>query len=247
MQAWGPELTPDGRLKTTKEMADAIVLGGTAGAGAAAAPPVPASHIVFVLDESGSMSGTPFQQLTAAYQQFILGRRGARGGQGPSLDIVSTVMFGSSARSYKKHQPLSSITTELTFASGSTNFGAGLSMALEHMTSAPAHYSPTLIFMSDGYPDTVGSGEAEMTSIFSRFKARGLQVHTVAFGTSAAATLTKLAQLGGGKFHQALTGVDLMQTFTEISLDSTLQSQLVEEFGSKLAKMVSTKLVLDYL
>jgi hypothetical protein len=53
--------------------------------------------------------------------------------------------------------------------------------------------------------------------------------------------------LGGGKFHAALTGADLIQTFREIAVVPTLQTKLVDKFGEQISKLVTSKLVLDYL
>ncbi len=102
-----------------------------------------------------------------------------------------------------------------------------------------------LIFMSDG----CGSGGAsELASMVSAFSSTGLQVHTVAFGSADEATLRGFAaQCPGGKFHKAFGAADLVQAFREIAVESTLQSQLVTRFGSEISRLLTDKLVVDYL
>jgi Mg-chelatase subunit ChlD len=256
----------------------------------AAPPPVPATHFVFVLDESGSMSGAPFDALRNAYATFLQDRQRARGlttGQSRGTvcgDLVSVIMFNTGARVLYERQPLTSVALGLDFQGGGTSFSPALQSALNVMRGGAAHVSPSLIFMSDGAdrwvsftcfcccisrcippvappavaaPDVASivaivvvdsGGSAEMSQILSEFQSRGLQVHTVGFGSSPDETkLRELAVLGGGTFHAALSGADLIQTFREIAVVSTLQTKLVDKFGEQISKLVTNKLVLDYL
>ena len=78
-------------------------------------------------------------------------------------------------------------------------------------------YSPLLMFLSDG-ESTDDDGDNEMCQIKKDFGFFGLQVKTLGFGSDATdrsivAKLTKLAELAGGDFLQAIDGVQLKQCF----------------------------------
>jgi uncharacterized protein YegL len=218
-----------------KEFAEPIKIVGNAG------QPPPAAHIVIVLDESSSMRGGPFSNLTTAYASFLRDR--CASGQGTCADVVSTVMFNSSARVTVDCQPIAAVKLELSYGGGGTCFGPALRAALGQMQKSPC--SPILIFMSDG---GAGDGDAEMSAIHSAFGASGVQVHTISFGSGAdQAKLRRLAALGGGSFHAALSGADLIATFKALASESQLQTRLVDEIGKKLSSALTNKLVLDYL
>jgi uncharacterized protein YegL len=218
-----------------KEFAEPIKIVGNGG------QPPPAAHIIFVLDESGTMRGQPFASLTTAYSSFLRDRRAS--GQGTCADVVSTIMFNSSARVTVDCQPITAVKLELTYAGGGTCFGPALREALRQMQKSRC--SPILIFMSDG---GAGDGDAEMSAIRAAYGASGLQVHTISFGSGAdQAKLRSLATLGGGSFHAALSGADLIATFKALASESQLQTRLVDEIGKKLSRALTNKLVLDYL
>jgi len=73
------------------------------------------------------------------------------------------------------------------------------------------------MFLSDG-ESTDDDGDFEMRQIKIGFGSFGLQVKTLGFGSDAedpriVAKLTKLAELAGGDFLQAIDGVQLRQCF----------------------------------
>ena len=99
--------------------------------------------------------------------------------------------------------------------------------------------------MSDG---SGSGGPAEMTQIYNSHRSRGLQVHTVAFGTRAnTGTLRELATLGGGEFHESITGDDLIKTFVEITTGLTTVDGLIEEFAKRISDAATNKLMLEFL
>jgi hypothetical protein len=102
--------------------------------------PAPFSHIVFVLDASFSMAGSPFRELKAAFVEFIQTRRGVLGcGQGmlaAENDLVTVIKFGAHAGVLCSKQPLRSVGLGLGNRDGGgpldeTNFSNALKLAHE--------------------------------------------------------------------------------------------------------------------
>ena len=171
-------------------------------------------HVVFVLDESYSMSGEPWQDLVAAVNSFLHVRLDS-GAQ----DVISIVPFSDCARIACQMQPLADVCAQLSsllrFQGGGTSFSPAIAQAHKVFAHGlmQAEYSPLLVFMSDGgAPD----GEHEMLALHATFFASGLQTQVVGFGAGAdKAKLTRMAGLGGGKFSFALDGLELKQCFEQ--------------------------------
>lgn len=208
-------------------------------------------HYVFCLDESGSMSGSAWEATKDAYwDQFITPRLSGANDRQASLtncDQVSVVTFNDTARVQHSCVPILSAPTKdaIDYKSGGTNFGPALEMCkAEFSNTDGSGLTPLLIFMSDGG----GSGKETMSSVHAAHGGRGLQVHTIAFGSGASKdTLREMASLGGGRFHDAPTGVALGRVFKEISGTSKASQELMEGVGNEVSSMVSNKIRLDYL
>jgi len=198
----------------------------------------PSFTFIFVLDESGSMGGTPWDDLCRAYNTFIQMRKREQTG---STEYVSIIQFDSSARKIVENCDIKHAPTSLSISGGGTSFDPALNMASGCI--ATSHGIPVLIFMSDGE----GSYSGVMKNIYANYKSRGLQVHTIAFGRTASSMLQQIANDGCGKFHLAMNGIELGAKFASIaSIQSPLQ-QLATLVGSKLCSEVANKIVLDYL
>jgi uncharacterized protein YegL len=140
---------------------------------------------------------------------------------------------------------LSDIPQLASMSGGSTEFSPVLNKALEVLNKTANTHIPLLLFMSDGAGN---GGLNEMTNIYKNHQSRGLHVHTVAFGNDAdSKTLTQLAQAGGGKFHKSITGVDLANTFVQISTQLTAVDGLINEFAKKVSDAATNKLMLEFL
>jgi hypothetical protein len=136
-------------------------------------------HFIFVLDESGSMSGQRFADLQTAYRNFIEIRRNSQG----LSDFVSVVLFNNTARLlHPSPLPISSVPTTLPFRGGGTNFSAGLNAAIPMISQCKN--TPIMIFMSDGGDGSPPSVSANlMRSIRNRFASKGFVAHSIAFGS----------------------------------------------------------------
>ena len=71
--------------------------------------------------------------------------------------------------------------------------------------------------------------------------------HYVPIVCTGEARLIELATLGGGKYYRAAMGTDLIQTFRGIATGSPVLTELVDSFGDQISRIVTEKLVLDYL
>jgi len=198
-------------------------------------------HVVFVLDESGSMQGPPWTQLMGAYNGF-LNKRSAD--QSRAGDIFSVVPFGSGARVAVDRKDLNTTKqTPIDYRSGGTCFSPALSTALAQIRQAGTGYKPVVVFMSDG---GAGDGDPEMTQLAAA--AQGLVLHVIAFGGGADGTkLQRLATLGGGRYHTAPTGVELTSLFAAIAAECGAMKGLVAAFGAIISKLVVNKILLDFL
>eukprot|EP01031_Cornospumella_fuschlensis_P024805 gene24805-29975_t len=179
-------------------------------------------HVVFVLDESGSMSGAPFAELTAAYMNFIAKRQALKNG-----DIVSVVMFSGSPRVVASCQPISNAPL-LTFSDGGTAFAGALAKARECISAGSNTTTvPVVIFMTDGGCGDLAEALQQMKALDEQCTPLGLQVHLVAFGGGA--SIDNLNAMSStctrGFVHTAGMG-ELENTFQEIE-----QSLYVAEYN----------------
>jgi uncharacterized protein YegL len=190
-------------------------------------------HIILMLDESGSMSGTPFEELRNAYQNFM-STRSVKGGD---EDIVSVIMFSASTASLPSDivaifnlptttgaRTLSSMISPknyppLDYQGGGTEFTPALQHAeIELKKALHMNKVPILILMTDGACGDLDSSKNTLRSINNQFTDTKLQCHFVAFGSDADVNnLNQLrAECTTGKIHTAAMG-NLTETFREIA------------------------------
>mmetsp|Transcript_139570 Transcript_139570/g.445393 ORF Transcript_139570/g.445393 Transcript_139570/m.445393 type:complete len:196 (-) Transcript_139570:405-992(-) len=176
-------------------------------------------HVVFCLDESGSMHGPKWEDLTQAFTDFV----GMCTAQGGGLDMISVVQFGKSAR---KTLTLASLDMAQRFSlkmtGGGTCFAPALSSARELFQlgskQAPG-LAPMMVFMSDG-ENHDGDVSAAMSLICQ--EAVDLQCHTIFFGSGGSERLERMAEaVPGGKYHLSIDGVELKRAFEAIAADVT--------------------------
>ena len=102
-------------------------------------------HIIFVLDESGSMHYF-WSGVVAAYNQYILKRKQNQN----DSDLVSCVQFDSAARTTVRKQALSLAPESLSYHGGGTAFYPAALEACKVARKTPESHIPAIIFMSDG-------------------------------------------------------------------------------------------------
>ena len=116
-------------------------------------------HMVFVLDDSGSMSGAGCQAVNEAMKELIDALITASMGQKPYFK-VSVVSFGSSFNTLVEAVPETdldeNVVANFQGKSGSTNAAAALDEAARILSANPGSetdFVPFVFFFSDGKPD----------------------------------------------------------------------------------------------
>ncbi|KAA0153917.1 hypothetical protein FNF29_02905 [Cafeteria roenbergensis] len=199
-------------------------------------------HLVFVLDESYSMNGAPWEALMQAYRAFLDIRKDAN--QGIGMDRVSVVLFDDTARTVAAALPIEEVPGHFARTGSGTAFSPALRDAEIALRSTPPGYSPLVLFMSDGHGS---GGEAEMARIHETYAGKGLQVHSIAFGGAKHEKLRLLAEHAHGAFHAAPDPTSLRMTFTRIAAAAGAADGLVSQFAKYVAENVADKLVSEYM
>ncbi len=171
-------------------------------------------HVVFMLDESGSMEGSPFKELQGAYNDFI---RQRLANSEKSEDLMTVINFSSSARTIATLVPFTSAPT-LPFSGGGTNFYPAFQLAESALqTASDRELIPILILMTDGASGDLSAAQEKLSAIDATYKDQKLQIHFVAFGSNVDhGALNKLKKVcTDGNIHTAAMG-DLSATFKEI-------------------------------
>lgn len=146
-------------------------------------------HMVLVLDDSGSMSGTPCNNLNEAIKELIEALVTSSMGQKPYFR-VSVISFGSRAQTLVEALPETELdeTAVANFSgdSGTTNAAAALDEAARLLVRNPgsaSDFEPFVFFLSDGVPDN------EIAAIEAASKLKKLNI---------AAGMPRIVSLGFG-------------------------------------------------
>uniref|UniRef100_K3X2J3 RING-type domain-containing protein n=1 Tax=Globisporangium ultimum (strain ATCC 200006 / CBS 805.95 / DAOM BR144) TaxID=431595 RepID=K3X2J3_GLOUD len=172
-------------------------------------------HHVFVLDCSGSMTGSPWDQLMAAYREYMYNRVN----EGASLDLVSVVTFDNYGKiEYEAQNITTMLQTSVTFRGGGTVYSVGLRCANEVLSRNNFEtYKPVVVFFSDGQPCDAAQGEEMAAHIKKSYAPYGLEAFAVGYGTVNLSILQRVAEKLGGAYHSVLLGTELKQAFHTIS------------------------------
>ncbi len=134
-------------------------------------------HIIFVLDESGSM-GCSWSGVVVAYNQYIAKRRQSQS----ESDLVSVVQFDNSARITVQSVPLSSVPNNLSYRGGGTCFHPAASAACGLARGTPNTHVPAVVFMSDGQANDAVAAAHEFSLLNSniyRSSRHHLDLHVI--------------------------------------------------------------------
>jgi hypothetical protein len=186
--------------------------------------PAKSYHFVLCLDDSGSMNGKPWADLSEAVKSFAFSRLVSRN------DRLSIIQFNEYPIVMCEYMHFENFDVDkhLKFRAGGTEFGVAILRAHDIIKARlEGGLSPVFIFMSDGKSD---SGEAEMKALATEFAPKGLRTFTISFdtfttgnsgpsekGRRAERMLRKLAELAGGTHLSSISGVQLKENFMEIS------------------------------
>jgi hypothetical protein len=214
----------------------------------ALAAAVASKHIIFVLDESGSMVNC-WAGVVTAYQNYLTVRLESQS----CLDLVSVVQFSSSARQTVDRQAISTAPRDLGFGGGLTCFSPAASLASQAVQMTQSSHIPVVVFMSDGGTGQEDSAYASQifsqlsTEVLSRFKS-DLELHVIAFGggadTRQLSDITRASKIG--RLHASADTAALSQIFVDIAGGQEVASLLESQIGKRISETVADKLSLEY-
>eukprot|EP00980_Cylindrotheca_fusiformis_P025927 scaffold14918_cov77-Cylindrotheca_fusiformis.AAC.1 len=208
-------------------------------------------HIIFVLDESGSMEND-WSGVVIAYQKYLHSRLQSQS----CLDLVSVVQFSGCARLTIDREAIlvAAKRTDLSYGGGGTRFSPAASLAAQVVPTTPSSHSPVVVFMSDGGTGHQDSAMASQTfsqintEVIRRFKS-DLELHVIAFGGGAdTRQLSDIARASRkGRLHACADSAALLQTFENIAGGQEVASMLESQIGRRISEAVADKLSLEYL
>jgi len=202
-------------------------------------------HFVFVLDESGSMCGTPWSDLLACYERFRQLRCGDQ-----SNDIISVVTFDSSARVRFTGYTPSQALFQQNPNSGGTCFIPALNATFPLYDRRPG-YTPVMVFMSDGDCGESATQVCEFLSQGAR-RLNQFRFFAVAFNNPSPGTLSQMVQTmrSAGvqaELLQSNDRISLQKNFEKVAETSKVTEILQEVVGAKIADAVGYRIFLDHL
>ena len=215
-------------------------------------PMVPAGHlqtkrhIIFVLDESSSMTGS-WSGVVAAYRQYIDKRMKCQS----DSDLVSVVQFDDISRITVRNKSLSTSPNQLIQRQQGTQFHPAALDACKLARETPPSHSPIIIFMSDGEANDASAAAREFSILndhITRASGKDLELHVIAFGNGAShAQLEEIARASkAGKVHASASIADLVSVFVSIATNENVATVLESEIVKRMSEAVSDKLSLEY-
>jgi len=205
-------------------------------------------HIVFCLDESGSMGGQPWNELISAVGKFWTTRSEEQG----LREYVSVVQFSNRAHTTVEHVPLQGRVPNLLYHGGGTLFEPAVHQA-KQLIDKWGGGQVAVIFMSDGSSGDSGA-PSELSRIASQMGDK-FSCYTVGFGGGADASVLKQMAFKQGKqcndaYKSAQIG-ELGSAFGNIARDlgkdSPASQALVKEISDAIAQKVHNKICSEYL
>ena len=199
-------------------------------------------HIIFVLDQSGSMQYS-WSGVVAAYRKYIEKRKQSQS----DSDLVSVVQFDDYSHITVRNESLSRTPEQLSYSGGGTQFHPAAVDACQLVRETPLSHTPVVIFMSDGASHDASAAAREF-SVVSRAADKDLELHVIAFGAGADnAQLQLIARASkAGKVHTSANIADLTSVFVAIATNENVVTVLESEIAKRLSDAVSDKLSLEY-
>ena len=200
-------------------------------------------HFIFLLDESGSMSGTPWKEVKVAYNNFIDLRQKSQS----IIDYVSVITYDDSVRPLFTRESVLNAKDRI----GNSNDGGTIFIpAFQNAQTIVAQESeaqPIIIFMSDG--EAEDPTEYIRDNLMKPYQGKGLKIYSVAFGSANRSLLDKIAAVGGTQVAKtAKNGIELSIVFNAIgTAESKVLNEMVNKFAEHVGKEIGNKLVLEYL
>jgi uncharacterized protein YegL len=176
-------------------------------------------HVIFCLDVSGSMSGSPWHELISAFGAFWAQ---TAADLGPQM-FASVVQFGSQARITHQLVRIEGQAPALSPKWSGTSFLPPVQAArkLIDNVAGPKHdYTTVVVFMSDGAAGDAHDAAKGLAEVAQTYPEH-FQSYTVGFGAGAPRTLEGMAFSNGEqdktKYRAAALGEDLVRAFEDVA------------------------------
>lgn len=169
------------------------------------------TDVVYALDCSGSMSGTPLQESKDAANN-IVNKMNSTNQQAAVVNWDTTVQTSSIGLTTNYANVHTAINAGVS--QGTTNMAAAIQQAITYLdASTMTGNTHNIILLSDGGADSESAARAAAQAA----AAKGYKIFTIGFGDNpATAFMTELATITGGKYYAAPSGSDLDKIYNEI-------------------------------
>eukprot|EP00957_Ditylum_brightwellii_P144979 11042106-Ditylum_brightwellii.AAC.1 len=206
-------------------------------------------HIIFVLDQSGSMQHS-WPGVVAAYNGYITRLRQNQ----RYSDLVSVVQFDSAAMVTVEKKSISNVPSALGYGGRGTSFLPAAARACALAMSTPSTHTPSIVFMSDGEAGDANEAATRFSQLNNSFQghianANELDLNVIAFGSGAShEQLKKIASSSrNGKFQMSADTAELSNIFVQIADKGQVVNLLEAEIGKRISDAVSDRLALEYV
>jgi Mg-chelatase subunit ChlD len=204
-------------------------------------------HIIFVLDESGSMQHS-WSGVIAAYNQYLHRRRQNQS----DSDLVSVVQFDDKARATVSIEKISLAPASLDYRGGGTCFFPAALTASQLAAQTPTSHSPVVVFMSDGGTNDAAAAATVFATLNQGIRQRcnnDLELHVIGFGGGAdTQQLQQIARASpSGKVYTSADTAELSSIFVNIAGGQDVGIILTAEVGKRISEAVADRLAVEYL
>lgn len=204
-------------------------------------------HMIFILDESGSMS-YDWSGVVEAFREYISCRLQNQNEE----DLVSVVQFNDNARITVQLERIGTAPATLNFGDGGTQFAPASSEGSKVTMLTPRSHLPTVVFMSDGGTHDSTSAASILASLNGqvlRTYGDNLELHVIAFGNGA--DTKQLAEISRssprGLLHHSSNTIQLTKLFVDMAGGQNVANALQGEIAREISEAVSDSLSLEYL
>jgi uncharacterized protein YegL len=153
-------------------------------------------HIIFCLDESGSMEDAPWKELVGAFNRFWQTRVAAQDTITP--DHASVIQFSNKARVTHEMREVTGPAPSIKFGGGGTAFLPPITevQKLVKKSGPDQGYTVVVVFMSDGAASDAAGAAGALEKLAQAYPTQ-FASYTVGFGSGASQTLQSMAFANG--------------------------------------------------
>jgi uncharacterized protein YegL len=172
-------------------------------------------HTVFIIDESGSMSGSQWTSLQQSFSAYL----NVLKTNGSSSDVVSVIQFDASARIIAEFLPVDAAASlSLTMKGGGTQFGPALSEAIDLLRRDSRNLDIVLVFMTDGENGDGDTPVSILKELCRQFASRNPKFNAIGFTNQPASLVRMVAAVApDGVLYDAKDAVQLQARFVEVA------------------------------